>query len=253
MGALHKGHVSLIDKCVDENDISIVSIFVNPTQFDRKEDFHNYPKTLSTDLELLQNLNVTYVFTPHVDTLYPEETAITIDCGSMATVMEGKYRKGHFEGVAMVVCKLLNIVQPGIAYFGLKDLQQYLIIKKLCYDLNFSGTIKGVETVRASNGLALSSRNKRLGQSGLEIAANLHIGLNLVKQNFDSGLTVQEAIRNANRFYAGIDGLKIEYLAVVNTTDLQPLESLEDVEEFAICVAGYVQQVRLIDNLYLRL
>jgi len=171
----------------------------------------------------------------------------------MGNILEGKFRDGHFEGVGVVVSKLLNIVQPTIAYFGLKDLQQFLLIKRMCLDLNFQSKIEGVETVRESSGLALSSRNKRLSMDGLKTAAHIYKGLKQMETHILNGATLQESLTHAREYYQGISGLELEYLEAVNGNSLVTVVTLDDANELAVCVAGYVEGIRLIDNLYLRL
>ena len=253
MGALHPGHFELIRRCQAENDVTVVSIFVNPIQFDKQEDLDNYPRNTEEDLAQLEVLGVNYVFTPEVTHLYPSKPQVTINFGSLGEVMEGAFRKGHFDGVGIVVGKLLNIIQPTSAYFGMKDLQQYLLVKQMCADLSFPTKIIGVETVREENGLAMSSRNKRLSSQGLVVASNLFKGLQIIGDEVKGEKTPQELIEQANDFYHAIEGLEIEYLQLFNGRTLTPAKSFDEINELAICVAGYVEGVRLIDNLYLRL
>lgn len=253
MGALHAGHMELVQKSKQGNDITVVSIFVNPIQFNNKEDLDKYPRTIEEDIEKLKSLEVDYLFNPDSKDLYPTKPVIGLDFGSMASVMEGKYRPGHFDGVGIVVSKLLNIVQPNVAYFGLKDLQQYLLIKRMCFDLNFPVQIVGVETVRESSGLALSSRNQRLSDQGLQIAANINKGLDMLKEGVLDNQDLNVILNEASKFYESINGLEIEYLEAVNAESLENVTSYDKINELAVCVAGYVEGVRLIDNLYLRL
>jgi len=254
MGALHKGHDRLIDRSKSENEITIVSIFVNPIQFNNQEDLINYPRDLEVDLKRLDELGVEVVFAPGEEVLYPSSPLISINFGKLATVLEGKFREGHFEGVGIIVSKLLNIIQPSLAYFGLKDLQQFLLIKRMCFDLNFPTTIVGVETIREKSGLALSSRNKRLSTKGLLDASHLYKGLKIVSEGILNGLPLDGLIKEARTYYEKSKNvLDIEYLEVINTSNLDPINAYDNLEELAICVAGYVEGIRLIDNIYLRL
>lgn len=253
MGALHEGHCKLIESSSKENSITVVSIFVNPIQFDNKEDYDNYPRDLQGDLDHLKRLDVDVVFTPSENELYPSKSLVSINFGEMSNVMEGKYRNGHFEGVGIVVSKLFHIVQPTRAYFGLKDLQQYLLIKRMCVDLNFPTDIIGVETERAASGLAKSSRNRRLSEKGLTIAANIYSGLKIISDGIGKGMPLVDLLNATRSFYDSIEGLEIEYLESVNANSLSPVNSKENISELAVCVAGYVEGVRLIDNVYLRL
>ncbi|MEO1256057.1 MAG: pantoate--beta-alanine ligase, partial [Bacteroidota bacterium] len=182
MGALHKGHLSLIRRSIEENNVTIVSIFVNPLQFNDSKDLEKYPRTLREDLDLLRNLSVDIVFTPSEKDFYNTKPLVSINFGGMAQRLEGKFRKGHFEGVGVVVSKLLHLAMPSKAYFGLKDLQQYLLIKQMCQDLSFPCEIVGVETEREPSGLALSSRNRRLSTEGLEVASNIYKGLTIIEE-----------------------------------------------------------------------
>ena len=253
MGALHEGHLTLVKKSLAENDLTVVSIFVNPIQFNSKEDLDNYPKDFEADLNLLKSYNVDYVFCPDEKDLYPTAPLVSINFGNISHLMEGKFRKGHFEGVGVIVCKLLNLLSPNTAYFGLKDLQQFLLIKRMCEDLNFRTRIVGVETVREKSGLAMSSRNRRLSDHGKEIASLLYKGLKSMEEGVFNRLSVSNLVHDANDVFRRSDLIQIEYLEVVDPSTLEPVDSYEDMDELAICVAGYVEGIRLIDNLYLRL
>lgn len=253
MGALHEGHLSLIKKAKEENDIVIVSVFVNPLQFNNEGDLSGYPRTIASDIKILVSNDVDILFAPSESEMYPSRPSISIQFGELANVLEGKFRKGHFEGVGIVVGKLLHSANPDRAYFGLKDLQQFLLIRKMCEDLSFPVKVVGVETVRNENGLALSSRNLRLTNNGLEIASNIYKGLKIVQSKILSGESVKEIKNQVIRFYETTDGLEIEYFEIVDTINLKPIETYYELDELAICVAGYVDGIRLIDNLYLRL
>lgn len=253
MGALHQGHINLVRAATDQCDVVLVSIFVNPLQFDNPEDLEKYPRTLEADLQLLEKEQVEVVFVPEAQHFYIEKPTISINFGPMADVMEGHYRPGHFDGVGVVVSKLLNIVRPNKAFFGLKDLQQYLLIKKMCADLGFQSEIVGVETYRNEEGLALSSRNQRLSASGKKIAAHLYMGLQLVKVGLENGKSLSFVLDEAASFYRSVEGLEMEYLEAIHPGDLRKISSGDGCSELAVCVAGYVDGIRLIDNLYLRL
>ncbi|GAB4232079.1 MAG: pantoate--beta-alanine ligase [Ekhidna sp.] len=252
MGALHQGHLSLVNRSTSENDISVVSIFVNPLQFNNESDLNAYPRVIEDDLRLLEQAGVDIAFIPEREELYPQKPSINIGFGEMEKVLEGEYRPGHFGGVGLVVSKLFNLVQPDRAYFGLKDLQQFLLIKKMVHDLNFQVEIIGVDTVREESGLAMSSRNRRLSDKGIDVASNIYRGLKLFEKGVlskDSLTTISEEVL---KFYNSIHGLEIEYFQIVDPVDLKPLSSYPK-NELAACVAGYVEGVRLIDNLYLQL
>lgn len=253
MGALHEGHLSLIRASQSNNEVTVASIFVNPLQFNNSEDLENYPRVMDEDIELLKTNNANLVFTPSEADLYPTKPQISIDFGPLSKSLEGKYRSGHFEGVGIVVSKFLHLVQPDRAYFGLKDLQQYLLIRRMCEDLSFPCEIVGVETVRESSGLALSSRNRRLTPKGLQDALIISEGLSRIEIGVKSGASLEELIEEVREFYTSSTGFQLEYLEAVNPSDLSSISTCNDLDELAVCVAGYVEGVRLIDNLYLRL
>lgn len=253
MGALHEGHLSLVEKSLKENQFTVVSIFINPLQFDNPVDLEKYPRVLSEDIQLLEANNVDVLFMPSEDEFYPEKPLVSIDFGKMASGLEGQYRPGHFEGVGIVVSKLLHVVSPDKAYFGLKDLQQFVLIRRMCEDLNFTCKIVGVETVREPSGLAMSSRNRRLSSKGLESAAIIHKGLEELKQGVLAKKPLKELIEQCRNTYQSEKSFELEYLESVDPSDLSPVQDYTSLSELAVCVAGYVDGIRLIDNLYLRL
>ncbi|WP_424962169.1 pantoate--beta-alanine ligase [Ekhidna sp.] len=253
MGALHDGHLALIKKSNEQNDVTIVSIFVNPLQFNNPSDLEKYPRVIEEDTELLKKQNVDVVFMPDEKALYPEKPKVSINFGPMAERLEGKYRKGHFEGVGVIVSKLLHLVDPTRAYFGLKDLQQFILIRRMCQDLNFPCEIVGVDTIREKSGLALSSRNRRLSSEGLKIATVMSQGLNEIREGVANGQPLSQLLHSCKEMYHEKKGLDLEYLEAVDPHDLSPVDNYSSLSELAVCVAGYVEGVRLIDNLYLRL
>ncbi|MEQ9466001.1 MAG: pantoate--beta-alanine ligase [Ekhidna sp.] len=253
MGALHEGHLALAKESQSHNNVTVVSIFVNPLQFNNSDDLAKYPRVIEEDIKLLETKNVDVVFIPSESDLYPSKPQVTIDFGELSKTLEGQYRSGHFEGVGIVVSKLLHLVQPDRAYFGMKDLQQYLLIKKMCQDLNFQCEIIGVETVRESSGLALSSRNRRLSEKGLKEAQIISQGLTKIKSGIEKGESLEGLVKEVKGLYQSSQGFKLEYLEAVNPLDLSPITTHVGLDELAVCVAGYVEGVRLIDNLYLRL
>lgn len=253
MGALHKGHLELIARSKNENDITVVSIFINPIQFNNPEDLEKYPRTTDRDLELLESYDVDYAFLPEEKDLYPNKPSISIDFGNPASVLEGKFRPGHFDGVGIVVSKLLNIVSPTRAYFGLKDLQQFLLVRKMCEELNFKPQIVGVPTIREKSGLAMSSRNQRLSEEGKKIASNIFKGLTKIEEGIQKREELAPLLKESLNFYNQIPDLEIEYLEAINPSNFESVTSYQHLEELAVCFAGYVEGIRLIDNLYLRL
>ena len=248
MGALHSGHIDLVRKCVAENDICVVSIFVNPTQFNNKNDLLNYPRTLSEDLDMLEKAGCQCVFTPSSEEIYPEEDSRVFEFGDLANVMEGRFRPGHFNGVAQVVSILFDIVEPDRAYFGLKDFQQLAIVRDLVRQLQLNIEIIPVPIVRESDGLAMSSRNTRLSpkqrKEAPAIARALTESLALYKSSTvdELKIRVREAI---NQF----PELEVEYFDIVDGFTLKSINSWEDSKYPVGCVAVFAGEVRLIDNI----
>ncbi len=253
MGALHEGHISLVKKSVEQNDVTVVSIFVNPLQFNNSEDLANYPRVIDEDIQLLEGENVDVVFSPTVDQFYPNEPIVSIDFGNLAKGLEGEFRKGHFEGVGVVVSKLLHLVSPTRAYFGLKDLQQFLLIKRMCSDLSYPCEIIGVETVREPSGLALSSRNRRLSDQGKKDAVIISTGLMQIQDGIKQEIELKELLDTARDLYNQSENFKLEYLEAIDPSNLLKVDNYNSLNELAVCVAGYVEGIRLIDNLYLQL
>lgn len=253
MGALHEGHQELIRASQAANDVTIVSIFVNRLQFNDPKDFELYPRIEQTDFELLEAMGVDAVFKPAEKEIYPTIPVISFELGEMANTMEGQFRPGHFQGVCIVLSKFFHLVRPHEVYFGLKDLQQYLIVKRMVEDLDFDMRVTGVPTKREHTGLALSSRNLRLTDSGKIIASNIYRGLELAKAKILSKREVSEITRSLMEFYEGIDGCNIEYCKIIDARTLVSIENYAELDEIAVCVAAYVEGIRLIDNLYLRL
>lgn len=249
MGALHEGHLSLINRSVAENDVTAVSIFVNPTQFNNRSDLEKYPRDLQHDLSLLEKNGCDIVFSPSVDEMYDKnefESVFEFDFGGLDQVMEGKFRPGHFNGVVQVVSKLFNLVQPTKAYFGEKDFQQLAIIRRMVNLMNFDIEIVGCPIVREKDGLAMSSRNLRLNaeerQKAVEISKTLFESKKLVS-NFSPEQVQNWVIARLNSF----SGLEVEYFEIVHQTTLQPIHSWS--EPAIGCIAVFCGEVRLIDNI----
>ena len=247
MGALHKGHISLVEQAVLENETVVVSIFVNPTQFNNADDLEKYPRTLESDMELLEETGCKYVFVPNAKEVYPEPDKRKFNFGELETVMEGKHRPGHFNGVAQVVSKLFDIVKPDKAYFGLKDFQQLAIIKEMVNQLKLPIDIVACEIIREKNGLAMSSRNELLTPDQRNNAAviykTLYTANKLKEQKSVEKLAkwVVETI-NKNPF------LNVEYFEIVDTNKLQPITNWNEKLTKIGCVAAFCGDVRLIDN-----
>ncbi len=248
MGALHQGHISLIECSKKENDFTICSIFVNPIQFNNAQDFILYPKNQEEDFKMLENAGCDLVFMPSAEAMYTEEPRIKIDFGSLELVMEGKFRPGHFNGVAIVVAKLFHIVQPDVSYFGQKDLQQYLIIKQMVKDLSFPIELRSCPVIREKDGLAMSSRNQRLTPKGRPVAAKLNESLLLAAKLLENS-TVETTKAKIRDFYKNIKEIKLEYFEITDSETLMPIKDVKEHKGIAICVAAYLDGVRLIDNI----
>ncbi|CEA16630.1 Pantothenate synthetase [Fermentimonas caenicola] len=248
MGALHQGHASLVERCVADNKISIVSLFVNPTQFNNKEDLKHYPRTPEKDHELLERLGVDYVFSPSVEEMYPEEDQRVFDFGQLDKVMEGEFRPGHFNGVAQIVSKLFDIVKPDNAYFGEKDFQQLAIVKDMVRQLQMPVNIIGMPIVRESSGLAMSSRNQRLSEEQKKNASDVYKVLNESKLMIDKFIPY-ELINYVSESINKVSGLKVEYFQIVDGDNLQPVTSWSDSDYIVGCIALFCGEVRLIDNI----
>lgn len=253
MGALHEGHLSLVRTSKAQCDITIVSIFINPIQFNNDEDLARYPRTLDEDLDLLNKENVDILFAPSTDEIYPDKPTIQIDFDELERVMEGKFRPGHFKGVAIVVSKLFNIITPDYAFFGQKDFQQLQIIRKLQKELSFPVEIVAVPTVREPNGLAMSSRNRRLSNRGLEVAGTLYRSLKKAEKMLLDNKEPSFVIQEISRDFENNPEVKLEYFEIVEPENLQKFETISDYQDVAMCIAAYIEGIRLIDNLYLRL
>ena len=252
MGALHKGHIALIEQAILECDYVICSIFVNPTQFNNPDDLEKYPRTISEDKELLVKSGCHALFLPSIEIMYPKVTFTSFDFGALEKVMEGAFRPGHFSGVALIVSKLFNLVQPDFAYFGQKDWQQVQIINCLIRDLNFPINLRIVETIRDKNGLALSSRNRRLTEEGRQFASRLYEYLKLGKDMLLAGTTPQKTKQILNEKLSGFEFIEVEYLNIADSITLQEIEESDSHNELVICIAAYIEGVRLIDNILVK-
>lgn len=251
MGALHTGHLSLIDASKDKDGVSVCSIFVNPTQFNNPEDLEKYPKNIEADLHMLEAQNCDAVFIPSADDIYENEPVLHLSFGYMEEIMEGKFRPGHFSGVGLIVSKLFNIVEPDRAYFGEKDLQQLAIIKILTKELNFNIEIVPVKTRREESGLALSSRNLLLSDDEKRDATDLFKILMQAKHKLLSGENVISVKAFVRDFFNYSSAVRLEYFEIVNTENLKNVEDIRDAESISLCIAGYLGKVRLIDNISL--
>ncbi len=249
MGALHKGHISLIEAAKKDNDIVVCSVFVNPTQFNNPEDLAKYPRTFDADRAMLENAGCSAVFAPSVEEVYPEQPVLKMNFGALETVMEGASRPGHFNGVGIVVSKLFNIVRPHRAYFGQKDLQQVSVVRQLVSDLAFGLELVICPTIRETDGLAMSSRNTRLNDAERAIAPEIYRILAMSGENLRAGTQVAEAVSWAKSEFERIKEFTLDYFEVIDIKTLLPIEKLGPAGSNAICVASFLGPVRLIDNI----
>jgi pantoate--beta-alanine ligase len=250
MGALHKGHLTLVERAVNENDNVVVSIFVNPTQFNDKADLEHYPRTLDVDMKLLNTTGCNIVFAPSVNDIYPEPDTRIFDFNGLDSIMEGKFRKGHFNGVAQVVSRLFSIVEPNKAYFGLKDFQQLAIIKQMVRMLQLNIEIVPCSIVREENGLAMSSRNELLTFEERKNAAIIYETLtNAVK--LTGKLSVIQLVHWMADQINNNPYTDVEYIEVVDENSLQSVNDWHHVGKIVACVAVWCGKVRLIDNMVL--
>lgn len=248
MGALHRGHIALIEAARRQNDFVVVSIFVNPIQFDRREDLEHYPRTQDEDLRICESHGVDLVFAPAEADLYPREQATFVESPLLSTHLCGAHRPGHFRGVATVVLKLFNIVQPDRAYFGEKDAQQLAIIRRMVEDLNVPVSIVPIATVREDDGLALSSRNKHLTTAQRQIAPVLSRALRCAAALIDAGERRVAVIQEpALALFPACPEARVEYFEIVDPESLQPVESVTG--PVLIAAAMWLGTTRLIDNL----
>ena len=251
MGALHEGHLSIVRRAKEENDQVIVSIFVNPTQFDKKEDLVNYPNTLTADLQALESIGCDYVFTPSIEEVYQEETTSeSFDFEGLDKVMEGEFRTGHFDGVATIVKKLFLITEPDKAYFGEKDYQQLLIIKKMVALESLPIEIVAVGIYREQDGLAMSSRNIRLSQEQRLAAPEIYQTLLKSKKLFENGDLTKVKSFVKNEFIQNNE-LELEYFEIADIESLKPASEIKSNTKYRAFIAVFADKVRLIDNIAL--
>lgn len=249
MGALHEGHLDLVKKSKKECDITVTSIFVNPTQFNNPEDFAKYPITLEPDLKQLEAEGTDFVFLPDTSTIYPEKPVLTLNFGELENVLEGEFRPGHFNGVGIVVSKLFHIIKPDKAFFGQKDLQQVAVIKRLVRDLSFNLELVVVPTRREIDGLAMSSRNLRLNPAERTQALILYWSLTKAKDELLAGKPWLDVRNQIRQDFKETSLARLEYFELVHPEHFTRFEAFEPDQKSSICVAAYLGSVRLIDNL----
>ncbi len=247
MGALHDGHISLMRSARNENDELIVSIYLNPTQFDNNDDFDDYPRQLNKDIELVRKENADVVFAPGNEEMYPEGFCTNVRQDRLTDTLCGRLRPGHFNGVTTVVTKLFNIIKPDRAYFGQKDFQQSVVVKRLVADLNMDIDVKVLPTVRDEDGLALSSRNKRLNLEEHQSALCVYSSLLKARAMFASNIKdAKEIIEEMTSIIKKTKHTKIDYISIVNASTLEDLSSING--KAIAAVAVWIGNTRLIDN-----
>jgi pantoate--beta-alanine ligase len=247
MGALHKGHLSLIETSKSQNSITVCSIFVNPTQFNNAHDLAVYPRTLDADCEMLASVGCDAVFAPSAEEMYPNLPNLKFNFGDLERVMEGQFRPGHFNGVGIVVSKLFNIVQPDAAYFGQKDLQQCAVINRLVKDLSFSLQLNICPTLRETDGLAMSSRNRNLTSEQRSNAPAIYKALQGASDILKSGESSEKAKTYVSKQLSAVEGIELEYFEISNFDTLQPINAFLE-GKTALCIAAFMGKTRLIDN-----
>ena len=252
MGALHKGHMSLLEKSLSENEITVMSIFVNPTQFNNSEDLDKYPRTLERDIQIMQEVsNTIIVYAPEVEDIYEGKTVSqSFDYDGLENQMEGKHRPGHFDGVGTIVKRLFEIVQPNKAYFGEKDFQQLQIVKKLVEKNNIPVAVIGCPIHREDSGLAMSSRNERLSETARKNAAIIYQILNSAKEIFATNSTEATVKWVENEFQKHPE-FQLEYFEIADETTLLPVNTKEEDKKYRGFIAIFIENIRLIDNISL--
>lgn len=252
MGALHEGHLSLLNYAKPLSDIRVCSIFVNPTQFNDPKDLEKYPRPIENDIKLLESVGCDILFLPTVDEMYPDKHEHWhIDLGELDQIWEGEKRPGHFQGVTQVVYKLFTLVQPHIACFGQKDFQQVMVIKRMIEMKDLPIQLAICPIIRDQDGLALSSRNMRLSEEGKTIALALSRSLTYVKDHINDATALREIKDQALKILTATDGLSVEYFAICESTSLKEVDHIDFSKQHVALVTAWVEDVRLIDNMIL--
>ena len=250
MGALHAGHMSLIHASKKQNTITVCSIYVNPTQFNNLTDLKTYPRTLDKDIQILEATECDAVFCPDNSMMYPVASQLKFDFGALDKILEGEFRPGHYSGVALVVSKLFNLVQPDRAYFGQKDFQQFRVISRLVEELKFDLSLVCAPIVREADGLAMSSRNMRLNAAERKRAAILYQSLKQTRDRLLQGESISE-LKKTVASQCDLNNVKLEYLALADHENLTLLDNITNPSRAILLIAALVGDVRLIDNLFL--
>lgn len=251
MGALHAGHISLVARCKAENQVAVSTIYVNPTQFNNPTDLEKYPRSIESDIAKLEKAGCDALFYPDNPEMYTQTSLVRFDFGPLDKVLEGASRPGHFSGVALVVSKLFNIVGPRMAYFGQKDYQQFLVISRLVEELKFGVELRCMPTLREPDGLAMSSRNLRLQGEERPRAAILYQSLTFAKDALRQGISLQEVKKGVAKMWNAQHGVKLDYFEIADSKNLNFLDNVKETDSTIMLIAGYVGEIRLIDNLML--
>lgn len=251
MGALHEGHLSLINYAKPLTDITVCSIFVNPTQFNDPKDLEKYPRPIENDIALLESVGCDILFMPTVEEMYPEnDPEWHIDLGNLDQIWEGEHRPGHFQGVTQIVFKLFDLVKPNQACFGQKDFQQVMVIQRMIDIKKLDIKLLICPIIRSEEGLALSSRNARLSEEGKENALTIITALRFIKDNLEQE-SVAELLDGAKEILASNPAVELEYLSICETSTLAPVDNIETGKDYVALIAAWVEKVRLIDNILL--
>ena len=250
MGALHQGHLELVKASKKSNSVTVCSIFVNPTQFNNPSDLEKYPRSPEQDIELLNSVDCDVLFVPDKKEMYPKPSTVKFDFGQLDKVLEGEFRPGHFSGVALVVSKLFNIVNPSRAYFGQKDFQQFKIINRLVEELYFNIELICFPTLREADGLAMSSRNLRLSDEHRKTALVFYRALMFAKTEFKKGTNLKFVKEQVTKMCLHEADVRLEYFELADVENLNLLENVKPANQSIVLIAGFVGEIRLIDNMF---
>ena len=249
MGALHAGHLFLVESSKAENQLTVSTIYINPTQFNNANDLEKYPRSIESDMALLEKGGCDALFYPDNHEMYGKTSTVQFEFGHLNKILEGESRPGHFSGVALVVSKLFNIVQPDVAYFGQKDFQQFKILSRLVEELKFGVRLRCIPTLREPDGLAMSSRNLRLNGTERKKAIILFQSLSYAKEAIEQGKALPRIKENIRTKWKNEKGIKLDYFEVADKENLIVLDNVKDANSSIVLIAGFVGEVRLIDNM----
>lgn len=252
MGALHEGHLALVKASKSHNSVTVCTIYVNPTQFNNPVDLQKYPRNIDKDVEILEKVDCDIVFCPTNEEMYGQTSLVKFDFGPLEMLMEGRFRPGHFSGVALVVSKFFNIVNPANAYFGQKDWQQFAILQQVVLELKFNLKLHCIPTLRETDGLAMSSRNLRLDASQRQWATIFYQTLLEARENLNNGKDIPFTKERAQQRFKAVNDARLEYFEVVDSKNLNVLDFVKEAETPILCIAGYIGEIRLIDNMFLK-